>query len=162
MTKFKAMAVCWRWLVTALLVAAVQAGAAQPTLEALLAAPERLAVDGRPLALEVYLWRDFMPISPPDGKPLMASIKLHTIDGEALPDGLQIAQVWIVHGDQVWAPATHEVRVGWESPATWEIVVRDGPKWAPGSQAVVVVDLEDGQGQLHRLKTPIQTIQRTA
>ena len=41
-------------------------------IQELLDAPEQLDIDNYSFALEAGLWRDFMPVSPPDGHPLIA------------------------------------------------------------------------------------------
>ena len=41
-------------------------------VEQLLGYPDTIYIEGRQVYLSTYMWRDFMPISPPDGKPLIA------------------------------------------------------------------------------------------
>jgi hypothetical protein len=131
------------------------------TLNELRSAPEQLEFAGRQLKLEAYLYRDFMP-SVGASRPslLIGSIKLKTVDDQALPKGVQVEAVWVINGYQSWTPAVKEVRKGKEDSASWEIVVRDGPPWAPGIQVDVIVLLKDEQGQSHLLRASDQKIQR--
>ncbi|HBA88397.1 MAG TPA: hypothetical protein DCZ75_10550 [Geobacter sp.] len=131
-----------------------------PPMELLRAAPEVITVADCRLILKAELWRDFMPISPPDGKPLIASLVLQTIGKACLPPGVQVEAVWVVNDKAVWSPSPMEVHKGDDS-TQMEIVVRNGPKWGPGIKVDVVVRVRDAQGQAYLLKAPRQEIQRT-
>ena len=138
-----------------------------PTAKELRAAPEAITIGDRKLVLQADLWRDFMPISPPDGKPLIAVLKLKTTDAARFPEGVAVESVWIVNGEEVWSAAAKEVRKPNDDvsegpgPSTMEICVRNGPKWGPGIKVDVVIGVKDAQGQLHLLKAPGQDIGRT-
>ncbi len=45
-------------------------------IETLLAAPDTLNIEDQSIVLTTYLWRDFQPLSPPNGKPLIAPMKI--------------------------------------------------------------------------------------
>jgi hypothetical protein len=124
-----------------------------PSVKELRAAPSEVKRKGVALKLQTYLWRDFMPISPPGGKPLIAALKLRTAEGMALPEGIRIERVWVLNGDEVWAPAV-------KTPGP-DVVVRDGPKWGPGIQVDVVVQLPAEAGATLLLRAAGQPIQRT-
>lgn len=123
--------------------------------------PEQLELGDRKLKIETYLWRDFMPISPPGGKPLIGAIKLMSIDKKPLPKGVRIETVWVINGDEVWKSAVTEVREGKEGAPMLEVVVRDGPKWKPGTAVDVVVLVKDGKGETHMLRAADQGIHAT-
>lgn len=148
-------------LLAALMALGLATALAQPHASDLKTSPKAITVDGRHLTLAAYLWRDFMPLSPPDGKPLLASITLKTRSGEPLPEGVDIDDVWVVLGEMIWSPTIDELRAREENSPTLEIVLRNGPKWEPGSVVDVVVQVVDAQGQPYRLMAPQQTIQRT-
>ena len=135
--------------------------AAQPSLKDLSAAPETIQIGGRSLLLKPHLWRDFMPVSPPDGKPLIALITLKTADNANLPKDINVGSVWLVNGDKLWSPTKKEVRRKNGDSSTMEIVVRDGPKWEPGINVDVIVELLDGQHQSHLIRVANQSIHRT-
>ena len=52
--------------------------------------------------LDAYLWRDFMPISPPDGKPLISINWLISADSTAIPQNIELKQQYVIYGDSVW------------------------------------------------------------
>ncbi|MCX8117110.1 MAG: hypothetical protein N3G78_04155 [Desulfobacterota bacterium] len=132
-----------------------------PTVKELIATPERITVGGKDLSVEAYLWRDFMPISPPGGRPLMASIRLKTVDGTLLPKGLKVARIWLVKGEEVWIPAKKEVIREDGPPSLLNITLRDGPKWGPGLHVEVVLELRDDQNRSHLIRASRQPIHRT-
>jgi hypothetical protein len=43
--------------------------------------PTSVSVAGKTLVLESYLWRDFMPIAPPNGTSLTVVLRVNTSDG---------------------------------------------------------------------------------
>jgi len=132
-----------------------------PTQETLEQAPKQLSVNGSALTLTTYLWRDFMPMSPPDGKPMIAVATISTTDSTVFPATIKADRMWIINGDQVWnTEFTNE-----NQPPTDSILIkkvaRDGPKWGPGVDVTVVVRLVDGQGETMLLKAENQPIHRT-
>lgn len=131
-----------------------------PPMESLKTAPEAITVADRCLLLKTELWRDFMPISPPDGKPLIGSLILQAMEHASLPPGIRVEAVWVINDGTVWSPSPLEVHRGNDS-TQMEIVVRNGPKWEPGVKVDVVVRVRDAQGQTYLLKAPRQEIRRT-
>ena len=96
---------------------------------------------------DAYLWRDFMPISEPGGKPLAASIKIQ-VDSGAFPSDVTVDHIWVI-GPAVWEPATFEVHRAPDaatSASQIEVFASGGPKWEPGSEVNVDVRLVGGGG----------------
>ena len=120
-------------------------------------------IDGRTFRIaDAYLWRDFMPISPPDGKPLAASLKIQ-VDSGAFPVDVTVDRIW-VYGPTVWEPALFEVRRSPDAgtPADQiEVFANGGPKWDPGSEVSVDVRLISG-GTTRILRVTEVTIQKTS
>ena len=121
-------------------------------------APTSITLGGKTLVLETYLYRDFMPVSPPNGKPLIAVLRVKTADGSAFPSGVRADGAWVVLGDEVWSAAVGEER--FPSASSYEVVARNGPKWGPGVTVDVVVRLRE-DGEEHRLRASNQPIHRT-
>lgn len=76
-------------------------------LAVLHAAPDTIVVGGRQLSLSAYLWRDFMPISPADGKPLVAVLTICAADTAKLPASISCDTVWVVHDQEIWKAWLH-------------------------------------------------------
>ena len=131
------------------------------SISELQAAPTQITIAGRSYKIEAFVWRDFMPISPPDGKSMIASIKLIAEDGNSVPSNLVPDKLWVIKTDdeQVWEiNFTDPPRL---SGGTVEIVARNGPKWEPGTDIDVVVQLSDGENRTYLLLSPSLKVQRT-
>lgn len=133
------------------------------TVEQLQAAPDTVVIAGQKMVLQTYLWRDFMPNSPPDGKPLNASIFVIPADGLAIKTNFDADKIWVVFRKQVWSATLQGV--GNNLPpaglSRLEKTVGGGPKWQPGSRVTVVVRLIDPNGKTLLLKSVDQVIKRT-
>lgn len=122
------------------------------SLQDLQAAPEKIEIGGSEYTLETYLWRDFMPISPPDGKPLIARVKIKAPGETAISSKIDATRLWVVKGKEIWETEfTNEERP--TAGDTLEKVGRNGPKWGPRISVDVVVkviDLKSGKNYLLR------------
>lgn len=127
------------------------------TLAQLKSAPETLDLPEQDYHLETYLWRDFMPISPPDGKPLAAVVRL--VSTEPIPDDVKLVYLWVVNGQQVWATRFAEEPV--VSGNTIEAFANGGPKWGPGISVDVVVGVRIGSSELRLVRASEQPIEAT-
>jgi hypothetical protein len=127
----------------------------------LAAAPTSVVLAGKSLVLDAYLWRDFMPISPPDGKPLTAVLRVRTDDGSDVPATVVVDMVWVLKGADTWSTLPREERSRSETAPIYELLARDGPKWGPGITVDVVVRLRDQSGRDALLRVANRPIQRT-
>jgi hypothetical protein len=102
-------------------------------------APERVEIDGREYTLAASAWRDFQPVAPPDGQPLIAVVRVATAEPIPTPADLSIDHVWVLNGAEQWSakPAP--------SASPSEAAVRGGPKWGPGIKVDVVARLKQGK-----------------
>ncbi len=109
--------------------------------------------------LETYMWRDFMPISPPDGKPLIVIIKIHVIGVLEFPSVINLERLWLIDGTEIIsALPTNEYKVYGN---IFEMTFRGGPKWGPGISIDVVVKLKGINFSFYYLKAINQPIHRT-
>lgn len=115
-------------------------------------APASAEVDGRALRIEADLWRDFQPVAPPDGQPLRAVVRVVAADGQSPPDDVTIERLWVLKGDERWAPAVQTE--GHTAHAA------DGPKWGPGIEVDVVARLVRGK-QSWLVRVQDVTVKRT-
>jgi hypothetical protein len=123
-------------------------------------APTRIVADGKTLTLSTSLWRDFMPISPPDGKPLVAVLKIAAENGSEVPASVTADTSWVIHSTEVWSAAV-EQRPRAETAPAYEVIARNGPKWGPDVSVDVVVRLVDSTGRSFLLRAPGQAIGAT-
>jgi len=127
------------------------------------ASPDTILVEGRRLYLTTYLWRDFQPFSPPDGKPLISLVYITAIDTTQLPESITSDAVWIVYNDQVWRSWFTNEPGGPSELKPYLIVkiAREGPKWGPNVSVDVIVRVTDGRGNSQFLRAPNQPIHMT-
>lgn len=120
-------------------------------------AKTKINFNGSELLLETYLWRDFMPISPPDGKPLIGSLKIISHPKTQL-EKIKINEVWLVNGNNIWSTKSVEIR---QYGLDYEVIVRDGPYWKPGIRVGVMMELKDQSGLKYLIKAENQLIRKT-
>jgi hypothetical protein len=123
-------------------------------------APTHVAAGGQTITLTASIWRDFMPPTPPDGRPLIAVLQVKTESGAAVPAGVIADKAWIISGQDIWSTLVNE-RPRAETAPFYEVVVRDGPKWGPGIAVDVVVRLTETSGRAFLLRAPNQVIYRS-
>jgi len=134
-----------------------------PDLDDLTAAPEAIVIGSRAYTLETYLYRDFMPISPPDGRPLTSIIRVIAEDRKPFPANLDADRVWVIQGGDIWE-AELPAATSPGDPARQhqlEKVAQNGPKWGPGIYVDVVVRVVESGGNDHLLRASNQYIART-
>ena len=132
-----------------------------PPLETLRNAPAGETLEGgTAVTLYAYLWRDFMPASPPDGKPLIASLEVRAVNPAALPTDLSIEAAFVVLGDEVWS-SSPQVEGTCPSPDCIRAISREGPRWGPDVTVDVVVQIASGSSPSVLLRQPGVPISRT-
>lgn len=106
-------------------------------------APVQVQIDGHDYTLTASAWRDFQPVAPPDGQPLVVALKVSAPDGTPVPAVL-IDNVWVLKGKEQWS-AKPEKAIQEQGVPHLETAVRGGPKWGPGINVDVVVRLKQGK-----------------
>jgi hypothetical protein len=61
-----------------------------------------IVIDSHSYFLDAALWRDFMPISPPNGKPLISLNWLISSDSSAIPSNIKLVRQYVINSDSVW------------------------------------------------------------
>lgn len=134
-----------------------------PTLEKLLSFPEQILINARLYTLETYLWRDFMPSCPPDGRPLIALIRVSAVDQLPFSSTLDADRLWIISGQEVWETefSDEEIPPDPNREHQLEKIARDGPKWGPDIYVDVVVRITDYKFKTYYLRASDQYIGAT-
>jgi hypothetical protein len=126
-------------------------------LSQLSSAPTRIVADGQTLTLTTFLYRDFMPISPPDGKPLGGTLRIQTDDGSPVSAGVTAETSWVINKGEVWSTTVEQWPRADTAP-NYEVIVRGGPKWGPNVTVDVVARVRDSKGTMFLLRAPEQSI----
>lgn len=120
-------------------------------IEALRTAPLEVAVEGQPLALEAFLWRDgsvhVVIISLLEGGRLLnAILRVKSANGTPLPPQLSVRGAFFVLNQKLWATFPRG-----QMPATptdmLVVEAYDGPQWNPEATVDVVVQLSVGSSE---------------
>jgi hypothetical protein len=125
----------------AVIVAAVSFGCgASPTvpdqtITQLRAAPSVVTIDGTRIELQVDVWRDFQPISPPGGKGLRVSCRL-----PSTATMFVVEHLWVVFGDEVWDSTPTAIA------GSTTFSAGEGPQWGPGVTVDVVAQVRGPNG----------------
>ncbi len=131
-------------------------------IQKLLSTPDTIVVENRRIYLSTYMWRDFQPISPENGHPLIAIVYLTAVDTIPLPKNISADGIWIVYNNEVWKSwLTSESTPPEIKPNRLVKVAREGPKWGPNVFVDVIVRITDGKGGSQLLRGSKQYIGRT-
>ena len=109
-------------------------------------AVETLVTETGSFVLEAYLWRDFMPVSPSGGKPLVAINKLISTNLIPIPDNIHLARQYVIYNDFCWI-SSYEDEERPQDKYRQEKISRNGPLWGPGVRVDVVVAVYDSKTQ---------------
>jgi hypothetical protein len=121
-------------------------------------ASDTLSLEGASYVLDPYLWRDFMPMSPPDGRPMNAVVRLTRCDSTAVADSLALDHLWVVASDATWSTGFLEDGQMGLPPYQIGRVASCGPKWDPGSIVDVIARVRlgsSGVSYVGRRQVPI-------
>jgi hypothetical protein len=96
-------------------------------------------IEGVEVEIDVYLWRDFMPVLPPSGSTLTGVVNIRPLNITNIPATWDIDNVvTITHDDGTWITEFADKRF---EPSYWECVVRGGPQWETGTSTSVIIEL---------------------
>lgn len=93
--------------------------------------------------LDAYLWRDFMPISPIDGKPLISINWLINLDSVSIPDNIGLIKQYVIFQDYVWTSDYTNESTSYQPSYKIQRVSREGPKWGPKIFVDVISQIHD-------------------
>ena len=104
---------------------------------------DTLIIESNKLVLDAYLWRDFMPISPSDGKAMISINWLRDIDSTEILDNIDLIEQYVIYNDSIWI-AEYENETSTTQPDyKIEKISREGPKWGPKIYVNVISKVRD-------------------
>jgi hypothetical protein len=129
----------WMFLVIVLIV-----GCHRTSNDDFLSASEQIEINGRYYILETYLWRDFMPVCPPDGEPLQGVVQIIAVDSQPFPyDTISMNRVYIIKGNDIWESEFSHVGASQGTSCIYKLegCFSGGPKWGPNTSVDVIVNV---------------------
>ena len=109
-------------------------------------AVETLTIGLNSFVLDAYLWRDFMPVSPKDGKPMISINWLVCTNSIKIPDNISMVKQYVIYNDEVWE-TNYENEVPAPSLPEYKLerISRNGPKWGPKIYVDVISQIRDSK-----------------
>ena len=108
-------------------------------------AVDTLVIGSNSFVLDAFLWRDFQPISPINGKPMISINWLISTDSVDIPNNISMVKQYVFYGDSIWV-ANYENETPSPMPKyKMERVSRNGPKWGPKIYVDVISQIYDSQ-----------------
>jgi hypothetical protein len=131
-------------------------------IDELLSAPDTLRIGNQELVLSTFLWRDFQPVSPPNGKPLIALVFIETCDSSEISSKITSDALYIVNKNNVWKSFFTGEALPPDQVKPYRIteIARDGPKWDPHIYVEVVVRIRT-DNKMYLLRASEQYIEMT-
>lgn len=109
-------------------------------------AVETLSIGSNSFALEAYLWRDFQPMSPEDGKPMISINWIICTKSNKIPDNISMVKQFVIYENEIWE-ANYEDEAPAPSLPAFKIegISRNGPKWGPGIYVDIISQIHDSK-----------------
>jgi hypothetical protein len=108
-------------------------------------ASDTLIIGSNKYVLDAYLYRDFMPISPSDGKALISINRLRDIDSTEISDNIDLIEQYVINNDSIWISKYENEPSVSQPKYKIERVSRDGPKWGPKIYVDVISKVHDSE-----------------
>lgn len=104
---------------------------------------DTLIIESKKFVLEAYLWRDFMPVSPPNGKPMISINWLINIDSTKMPDNIDLVEQYVIYNDSIWIAKYVDESTTTQPEYKISKISKEGPKWGPKIFVDVISKVHD-------------------
>lgn len=106
---------------------------------------ETLVIGSNSFVLDALIWRDFMPISPSNGKPMISINWLREIDSTDIPTNIDLVKQYVIYGDSIWISEYENESQPIQPKYKIEKISREGPKWGPKIHVDVISKVHDSK-----------------
>ena len=117
--------------------------------------PTTININGSILSLDVSVWRDFMPPTENNGKPMTSTIHLNLISGPDILSNIHLVRQYVIYGNEIWAADLFFIGI---NGSFIEATSSGGPKWGPNVLVDVVLEFTYAN-QMYRIQAPLQNIE---
>jgi hypothetical protein len=107
-------------------------------------AQDTVIINENRFVLDVSLIREFSPICPPNGQPMMSNVILREIDSVAIPKNIDLVKQYVILKDSIWFSNLSKVNK-FNEKVEYQLWKHSnmGPKWGPNILADVIVAICD-------------------
>ena len=125
-------------------------------------AVDTLIIGSNSFVLDAYLWRDFQPVSPPNGQPMISINWLIDINSVRVPDNIRLVKQYVIYQDFIWV-SDYESEMRPDQPGyKIEEISRNGPEWGPKIYVDVISQVTDyNTNNVYYIKLKNVYIERT-
>ncbi len=121
--------------------------------------PTHIEIDGFFLELEVFIWRDFMPVSG-DSK-MMSKNKLIDRNQNDISNRFELLKQFVIKKSEIWK-TDYTSEIFDTDNYVIEKISREGPLWSTGKKVHVISQFRDiSTGTEYEIMSEDQTINRT-
>ena len=106
-------------------------------------AVDTLTIESNSLVLNAYLWRDFQPSSPTNGKPMISINWLIDINSVKVPDNINMVKQYVIYRDSIWISDYENEMSPNQLDYKTEKISRNGPEWGPKIYVDVISQVYD-------------------
>ena len=124
---------------------------------------DTIRIDSTNYILEAYLYRDFMPVSPPEGRPLVSLNCLVALDSAEIPLTINLVKQFVIYHDTIWIK--HYEKDDYDDKTRSYQLCRvsiNGPLWEPGVLVDIVAEIYNSKNDsTYYLRSLDQLIEKT-
>ena len=107
---------------------------------------DTLIVGSSSFILDACLWRDFMPVCPPDGEPMISINWLISTNLAKIPDNISMVKQYVFYDNEIWiSDYENEAPTPSLPEHKMERISRNGPKWGPNIYVDVISQIHNSQ-----------------
>jgi hypothetical protein len=131
-------------------------------LDGLKAVPSDVPMGGATVRISTFLWRDFMPMCPPGGRPLIAAVTVTADPPSPVPPSIQAVRLVLVYGSTLWITRVVEEHASMRNDSGFRVIAREGPKWGPDVLVDAILEIRGGDGRSYLVRAGEQLISCTS
>ena len=109
-------------------------------------AVDTLIIGSNSFVLEAYIWRDFQPMCPENGRPMISINRLISTNSVKIPDNISMIKQYVIYKNKVWE-ANYDNETQTTDLTGYEIerMSSDGPLWGPEIYVDVISLIHDSK-----------------
>jgi hypothetical protein len=131
-------------------------------VDGLKAVPSEVSMGGATVRISTFLWRDFMPMCPPGGRPLIAAVTVTADPPSPVLPSIEAVRLVLAYGSRLWITRVVEEHASMRNDSRFQVIAREGPKWGPDVLVDAILEIRGGDGHSYLIRAAEQLISRTS